>query len=442
MQDTQTCARGDSLGRTSVPRRVVFVNRFFAPDISATSQMLTDLTRQLADHGVEAVVVCSRQRYDDPHAGLPARERIAGADALRVGTTRFGRHALIGRALDYASFYVAARRVLRRVLRAGDMLVVMTDPPLMGIAVRGIARRSGATTINWLQDLFPEVASRLGMSFWPRWFEGVLERLRDASLRSADVNVVIGHGMQEYLGGRGIDRNRLTVIENWADGELVRGGPSASSRLRSQLGLGDRFVVGYSGNLGRAHEFETLLGAARRLQPDRGIAFLMVGGGSGMRAFEQRANELGLDNVTFLPYRARDALSDSLAAANVHLVCLRPELEGLVVPSKFYGVLAAGRPVIFVGAADGELARVLRETGCGCVVTPGDHTALAAAIETLREDSAACANVGAAARAAFLDRWTATRGTRDWLRLFEALRAAQAPSEAIVHGFLTEACRR
>lgn len=405
--------------------RIIFVNRYFAPDLSATSQMLTDLTRRLAEKDFEVEVVCSRQRYDDPRADLPVREHIAGALAIRVGTTRFGRASLAGRMLDYASFYLSARKAIRRSLGAGDVLVAMTDPPLLGVAVGGIARRRGAKLVNWLHDVFPEAASRLGVRRWPRWLDGWLEKLRDRSLGAAEVNVAIGGRMQAYLLGRGISPHRVAVIENWADGAFITGRSTAGNQLRTQLGFSKRFVVGYSGNLGRAHEFETLLGAAQRLRERSNIAFLMIGGGSGMEKLERRARELGLDNMSFLPYQPRETLSDSLAAADLHLVCLNPALEGLIVPSKLYGILAAARPAVFIGARDGELAQVLRAAGCGCVIEPGDAEALAAEIERQQADPASRERAGVAAREAFSRRYTAERGARQWIDLLTT-RASEA----------------
>lgn len=252
---------------SSLPRhqcagmRVTFVNRYYYPDISATSQMLYDLTRRLAREGIEVSVVCSRQRYDDPHANLPKYEIIEGVHVHRVRSTRFGRGGLVGRGCDYASFYPSAAFKLLEVVKTGDVVVAKTDPPLISVVAAAVAQWRGAKLINWLQDVFPEVASRLGHKM-PKWLDAYLARLRDRSLQFAQVNVAIGTRMQEYLLRRGIKAERIQVIENWADADSVESKPASDSQLRTRLGLQGKFVVGYSGNLGRAHEFETLLQAA------------------------------------------------------------------------------------------------------------------------------------------------------------------------------------
>jgi len=356
-----------------VKARVYFVNRYFYPDESATSQLLSDLAFWLARDGHDVHVVCSRQLYGSAEARLPAKEAIRGVTVHRVWTTRFGRRHLLGRALDYGSYYLTCAVTLLRLLRRRDLVVAKTDPPLISIVAWAAARARHAALINWLQDVFPEIASRLAANPLPDALNRPLQRLRDGSLRAAACNVVLGERMRGYLSARSAAAAaKFTVIENWADDDGPPPKPSAQSALRARLDLGAKFIVGYSGNLGRAHEFQTVLGAAQALQTDDSIAFLFIGGGVKMDELEALVAQRDLKNFHFLPYQPRDTLADSLAASDVHLVSLLPALEGLIVPSKFYGILAAGRPVVFVGDPDGELARIIREAGCGHVVAAGD----------------------------------------------------------------------
>ena len=206
--------------------------------------------------------------------------------------------------------------------------MVKTDPPLMSFLAAPIAAIKRIAFINWQQDVFPEVASRLDANPLPRWLDGGLRRVRDASLRAAAMNVVIGSRMREHFVARGISATKLCVIENWADPETIQPKPPSSSTLRLQLGLAGSFVVCYSGNLGRAHEFETLLGAAKLLSDLDGFVFLMIGGGAKMGALKQAVATLGLGNFRFLPYQPRAALEDSLAAADLHVVSLVPRTGG------------------------------------------------------------------------------------------------------------------
>jgi colanic acid biosynthesis glycosyl transferase WcaI len=407
-----TAEKPDPAPVTPVPR-VVFVNRFFYPDISATSQMLTDLATRLAGSGIDVHVICSRRRYlASTEQPLPSREKTIGGEVHRIWSTDFGRHGLLGRTLDYLTFYWSAFWAMLTVIRSGDVLVVKTDPPLLSVCGAVAARLRGATLVNWLQDIFPEIATCLWSSPMPRWLDDRVRQLRDWSLRAAALNVVLGERMAAYLQQRGLPEARVRIIENWADDELIVPMSPCASLLREQLDLQDRFVVSYSGNLGRAHEHRTILEAAAQLAADPDIVFLMVGGGAKMTRLREEVASRRLRNFIFLPYRTREALSDSLGAADVHLVCLMPGLEEFVVPSKFYGVLAAARPVIYVGHPDGDLPRLIRETGCGSVA--GDALTLAGELQSLKADPERRSSGAARAREILLERFAANGQARSW----------------------------
>jgi glycosyltransferase involved in cell wall biosynthesis len=387
---------GDSTTRRpgNSPRRVVFVNRYFAPDHSATSQIASDLAFHLAARGWEVAAITSRQRYDDARARLAAVEDVRAVRVVRVWSTRFGRAGLFGRALDYVTFYAGAFFAIGKHGRDA-VVIAMTDPPLLSVVTAAASRR----TVNWVQDLFPEVAEGLGIRT-PRF----LRRLRDWSLRRARANVVLGERMAARV-------PKAVVIHNWADAALT---PIARDEnpLRREWNVGDAFVAGYSGNLGRAHEFDTILGALARL-PE--VRLLIVGGGARLGAVKREAGA----NVTFLPYQPRELLSRSLSAPDVHLVSLQAQLEGLIVPSKFYGALAVGRPVIFIGARDGELARIIDEHRCGAVVAPGDVAGLADALRAMAADPEATAEMGRRGLAAYRARFAPEHAFAAWERTLE-----------------------
>lgn len=402
-------------------RRVVFINRYFHPDISATSQVLTDLARRLAEQRVDVHVICSRQLYEAEPVELPVDEEVDGVKVHRVWTTRYGRGFLPGRALDYASFYPAAIRKALKIVRSGDIVVAKTDPPLLSVAIWPFVHYRGAILVNWLQDVFPEVAGGVGYGRIARWLQRPLMRLRDGSLRRARMNVVLGEGMHNYLRTRDIPESQLRIVENWAVGEPIRPIAAQSSQLRRSLGVGERMVVGYSGNLGLAHDHETILAAAELLRGDPNIVFLMVGGGSGMRKLKAAAHTRGLENLRFLPYQPRERLTDCLAAADVHLVTLLPSVESFVVPSKLYGAMAVGRPIIFVGDAAGEVARAIDRAGCGATVGTGDGLRLASEIQRLRGDPALRARLGTNAAAAYSARYTFEAAAGRWMDLLQGV---------------------
>ena len=410
-----------AIGQTLPPPAVVFVNRFYAPDLSATSQMLGGIATGLAAAGFDITVVTSRQRYDDAAARLPRRESIAGVNVVRVWSTRFGRDQLLGRAVDYLSFYASTFFTLLWLLRRNSIVVAKTDPPLVSLVCAPAAWLRGAKLVNWLQDVFPEVAEVLGSGKWPRWLMHLLKVLRDATCRAAVANVVLGERMRERLVAQGLPAPRFTIIPNWADDRQIVPTPTSEARLRGELGWAGHFVVAYCGNLGRAHDYETLLEAAQLLRDDARLGFLVAGGGAGMVRLQAAVKERGLQAFRFLPYQPEAGLSDLLASADVHLVCLKPELEGLIVPSKLYGILAASRPALCWGDVDGETARELGRTGAGMAVAAGDAAGLAHAIRALQSSPNLRFDLGRRAREAFVARYTVGQSVAAWRRLLLAI---------------------
>jgi glycosyltransferase involved in cell wall biosynthesis len=394
--------------------KIIFLNRYFYPDHSATSQMLSDLAFWLARSGTEVHVVTSRQLYDQPAAELPTEERVNGVVVHRVLASRSGRHTLPRRLLDYLTFYFTASRQLYALTRKGDTVVAKTDPPMISVFASAVAKLRGARLINWVQDLFPEVGAALGIKLLAGSSGKLLTRLRNASLRSAVRNVVLGDEMARTVEGQGVAPGRIAVIHNWSDGDTIHPLPAADNPLRQVWGLEGRFVVGYSGNLGRAHEYETILGAAERMRDDPEVVFLFIGGGAGRDRMQREVVARGLQNVQFRPYQPRDQLRLSLTLPDVHLVVLRPEVEGLIVPSKFYGVAAAGRPTLFIGAPKGEIARVVRESDAGEVVAPGDADGLVRVLRRLQQDEAARELMGRNARRVFDERFRSSLALAAW----------------------------
>jgi glycosyltransferase involved in cell wall biosynthesis len=245
--------------------------------------------------------------------------------------------------------------------------------------------------------------------------------------------------MADVVSRSGTIRSRVHVIHNWADSNAIQ--PIAAERnpLRSAWDLGDAFVACYSGNMGRAHEFETILGAAEGLRSaarsgaapgaaqrrgqDAHIEFLFIGGGPQRRTVEAAVATRSLANVSFRPYQPRAGLAESLCAGDVHLVSLRPALEGYIVPSKLYGILAAGRPAIFIGDRDGEIARIVTGEGIGYVIEEGDCVGLADALVSLASNRSLREAMGARARALLCKRYDIARALAAWRNLLEHLPA-------------------
>ena len=413
--------------------RILFVNRFFSPDYSATSQLLSDLAFLLASDGREVHVVTSLLLYDAPGASLLPLEGVRGVTVHRVWTSTFGRGSLLGRAFDYLTFYISSTFEIVKLSSRGDLIIAMTDPPLLSLVARPAAWATGAKLVNWLQDLFPEVAALSGMG----WSGGIVGKaialLRDRTLRDAEVNVVLGVTMEKYLHSRRIPADRVCVIPNWSDGASVKPLAADHNPLRRSWGLEGKFVVGYSGNMGRAHEFETVLQAAARLNHRSDIVFLFIGGGAQRKWIEDRARQLALRNITFRSYQPREELTLSLSVPDVHLVTLLPGIESFVFPSKLYGILAAGRPVLFVGAAGGEIPSLLIQGRIGYAIKCGNVAELEERILSFATNLARTKEMGEHARMLFEQRFVSRISLQKWAQLIDSVASRHngSPSRAM-----------
>jgi glycosyltransferase involved in cell wall biosynthesis len=396
--------------------RFVFINRFYWPEEPATAQLLTDLAQALAAEGHKIVVITSR-----PGAGALRRELQGGVQIERVRSTRWAaRRGLLGKAVDFASFYLGALLALARTANRGDIVVALTDPPLIGIGAWPVARLRGAKLVHWIQDIYPEIAVALTGHTWL----GVVSPMRNLAWRRAEACVTLGTDMAGLIRAAGVKAHQLTVIPNWAPSGLTTQPATAAASLRDAWGLAGKFVVLYSGNLGRVHDLEPLLDVAHHLRAHAHIVLLFVGSGAQLAPLKAAAAQRGLNNVQFRPPQPRATLATSLALGDVHLVTLRPGCERSVFPSKLYGICAIGRPVFFVGPADCELARLVREGGFGRTFTRAATLDLAQNLSALAIAPVEREQLGRAAATFAARSGNATTAAQRWINLAAALDGA------------------
>jgi colanic acid biosynthesis glycosyl transferase WcaI len=407
-------------------KKIIFINKFFAPDYSASAQILSDLVFHLAKEGYTVKVIASSGFYEGTRPDLAKPQTLDGVEILRVYRPRFSRHQLIGRAVDYFFMHFTFAVALLKLVNEGDVVVAKTDPPMLSITIGVIAKVKGSKIINWLQDIFPEVASASNLPF-VRAILNSLVSIRDLSLRRAFVNVVVGNDQRSLLLKQGIAPQKIVIIHNWSGDYEINPECHESNALRSAWGLEGKFVIGYSGNLGRAHEFETLLNAARRFRGRDDIVFQFIGGGALLPQFIRGVEKDSLQTLfRFAPYQANDQLRLSLTLPDVHWISLRPEMDGLVVPSKFYGICAAGRPIIFIGNSRNELARLVLENDCGAVVENGNDEKLAEVIGEFLGDREKVKRLGSNARTLLDARFSRRHALEKWT---ETLHSALAQNK-------------
>ncbi len=380
---------------------------------------MTDLAESLVEQGVEVTALAGRGRYNGGGESLPVREVYRGVRIERAWTTRYGKGNPLWRLADYLSFYLGASWKLLTLPRH-DIVMALTTPPLIGLVALLVGRLRGMRTVALVQDMYPEVAVALGTLRAGSLFTRVLEWLSRRVLRGADRIVVLGECMRERVTAKlGAEySSRIDVIHNWADGEKIRPLDGEKNPFREEHGLSDSFVVIFSGNLGRVNEFTTVLEAARCLREREDVVFVFIGDGAKAGEIKSYARQHGLGNVRLLPYQSRESLRYSLAAGDAQLVTLAEGLAGLSVPSKTYAVLAAGRPVLFVGDPRSDVARLVLENECGAVTAAGDADGLSRIIATWAANRAHVKRLGAAAREVFERRFERAHAVGAYLQTF------------------------
>lgn len=385
---------------------LAFFNRSFYPDNTATGQLLTDLCEDLVrDHGCRVSVVTGPPLLPTaattrPGWGLVAREVYRGVEIHRVRGTRFDKKRFAGRAANYMSYFASACWAGLRLERP-DVVIALTDPPIVGLAAWLAGKRFRAPLVMSYKDLFPEVTVLL-KDFHSDRINNALQRVNKFLCRKSARVVALGETMKKRLiEDKGAAPDRTVIIPDWADTTAIAPGPKRNAFALAH-GLADKFVVMHSGNIGLSQQLESLVDAAALLRDVPNLQVVFVGEGVNKAPLQARAAAAGLTNVTFLPFTPKERLGESFASADVFVVSLQRGLAGYIVPSKLYGILAAGRPYVAAVEDDCEVAAITRRHDCGRVVEPGDARGLADRILELYRDPATAQACGARARTAGL----------------------------------------
>ncbi len=359
--------------------RLLVLNQYYWPGVEATAYLLSQLCEALVDD-FDVTVVTGRLLGQ---AELPAEEERNGVRVVRVRSTAYERSELHRRAANYISYLVGSLRTALREPRP-DLVLCMTDPPPVGDIGLVVARRFGVPLLVISQDVFPEIAVQLKRLENPM-LVGLLRALVGLYLRRADGIVAIGETMKRRLEEKGAAPERITVIPNWVDTKAIVPQPRENEWAQRRK-LAGRFVVMHSGNVGHAQDLESLVRAGTFLRDLEDLQIVIVGFGARHADTVALAKRLELDGIVrFLPYQSRGVLSESLSSAHLHFVGLAKGLSGFIVPSRLYGILSAGRPVIVGADGDSETARLVSAVGCGIVLPPARPELVAKAIRGSRE---------------------------------------------------------
>lgn len=364
--------------------RIYLINQYFPPDTAATGQYLADVARALAGSGHEVHVICSQRTYSGGR-GMLSSPKGGEYRVHRVAATGCGRMNLLGRLLDYLSFYVLALWKSLSLSKA-DVVVCLSTPPFVAVIGVLLSRLRGTRLVVWVMDLYPEVFVAFGvlkqnglLYRFLRWVSAIVYQ------RAVGI-ISLGEVMRKRLVEAGAEERKIVTVHNWVPREAVHYMECLQSPMRQEWALNGHVALVYSGNLGLGHELDTVIRAYEKLGKGTSVRLVFVGSGKMRETLERYVAEHGLDGVKFRRSEPLDRLSALLGAGDIHLVAQRSGTEGLIVPSKIYGILAAGRPTIYIGPDDTEVAMILRDSGAGIIIAPGDVEGAAKAIEDLAND--------------------------------------------------------
>lgn len=373
---------------------ILLFNEYYPPDTSATAKMAMQVAETLAERH-QVTVLAGRPSYDPdefyPYSFL-RRDTHNNVIVERVGSTAYPRKEMRKRVSNYLSYLALA--VPRALALRADVVLAMTDPPVAGIAGAFVADMTGRPFVYNIRDLYPDMAIGGDIVKQNSWVER-WEELHRRALRKATRIIVLGEDMRDRILSKGVSPDRVVVVR---DGATFPGSaPPPNDSVVEEIRCGFPFVAVHAGNLGFYGAWTALLKAAEILRNENS-GFVFIGDGANRSAL--RAQASALPNVRFLPFRPASEIPQVMAAGDVHIVTVRRGLEGVVVPSKLYSILAAGRPVLAVATAKTDVARIVSESGCGLVADPDDPDAVAAAVRELRSAPVRLAEMGRRARLA------------------------------------------
>ncbi len=380
--------------------RLTIVTQFFPPDFAATGQFIDDLSRRLADGGLQTLVLTGQPSYAFSRNRGDRIQFDHNRCIRRTSVSRFWPSRLRGRVVNSLLFCLRTQLRLLRQARRGDLLIFTTEPAYLPIVGWLVHLLTGAPYVVLLYDLYPDIAVSLGVLDHGAPLVRLWRWLQTRSLASAKELIVLSSTMRERLREHYPSvKTPVSLIPSWADPERIRPLAKAHNGFAKQHGLESVFTVLYAGNQGRCHDLVTLVDAAAQLQETHArIQFVIVGSGARHQDLVERVQALKLTNVRFLPYQDHATVPEMLATADLAVVSLLAEAEGQVAPSKLYGHLAAATPIAVICGERSYLRQEVERAGCGAAFRSGEAVALAAFIARLSTDPALCQRLGQAGR--------------------------------------------
>ncbi|NJK35582.1 MAG: glycosyltransferase family 4 protein [Oscillatoriales cyanobacterium SM2_2_1] len=416
----------ESQNRGNSPKKISIITQFFPPDFAATGQFIYELSVSLAESGFEVAVFTGMPGYAFRRGSVPRQEEQGNLMIRRTGATRLISKRIRSKLLTSLLFVLRGLVKFRHPALRGQHLVITSAPPFLGVLGWFYHKFWGQTYSCIVYDVYPDVAVRLKVVQEHHALVRLWHFVNRKVWQRAQSLIVLSEPMRDLLISRDPSlKDKIYVISSWANPDLLQPLPKQKNWFVQQQGWGDRFVVMYSGNLGRCHDEDTLIACAQLLQAHPQVLFSFIGDGVGCRVVESAIINRKLVNAVRLPYQEQEVLPFSLAAADISVVSMRPNVEGVIAPSKVYGMLAVGRPIVAICPPHSYLRQLIREGNCGACFDNGDAAGMAEYVLTLFQDQQLREALGQNARRYFEERFTLEQIVPQYL---QALGLSSEPS--------------
>ncbi|MCX7594262.1 MAG: glycosyltransferase family 4 protein [Fischerella sp.] len=390
--------KSQQLVETKKALKLSVITQFFPPDYAATGQLIEELVRQLGSVGVDIEVFTGQPGYAFKSSHAPAMERVGKVQVQRSRTAQLWPGRIRGKAVNGVLFTLRAALHLLRNARRYNILLLTTAPPFLTILGYLAHTLFRLPYVCIFYDLYPDIAIALNVIPENHWLARFWQRLNRLVWQKARAIVVLSPAMKlRVIANCPQVADKVFVIHSWGDPDLIVPIAKQENWFAWKYNLVKKFTVLYSGNMGRCHDMDTILEAAKLLQ-DEPIQFVFVGGGAKREELVKEVNRLGLKNFIFLPYQDKEVLPYSLTAGDLSLVSVDTGMESLVAPSKLYPVLAAARPVAVICSRYSYLRQMITDANCGDTFENGDSYGLAEFIRLLSQDQELAKRMGKAGR--------------------------------------------
>ncbi len=406
--------------------RLTFISQAFWPEEVATAEMLSGVIFPMGERGHEISVIASKPVHRNQDMEVPRKQTVRGVRIVRAWSSRLNKNRALGRIINSLSFSLTSLLCALTTKNPGTYVAV-TNPPLLVWQAYLVSLLRRRPFILVIHDLYPQVATAIGKIRADSLIDRVWCWLNRRALRRASSIIVLGRCSRDLVASQLPEgqKDKIVVIPSFANGTTIRPLDRDNHSLLKEWGMADNFVVQYSGNIGLIHDVETIARAARQLRDRQDIKFVFIGDGGQLAWLKDFSTSEGLTNIAFFPYQRASDIPLSLTACDLSIVSLKKEASGCSVPSKLYGILAAGKPVVVVGSKEIETSRTVLEHRCGMVVEPGDSEGFARTILDLSKDRELVRQMGENARRAFEDNFSLDIVARQYEALFQNLDQAR-----------------